>query len=366
MRLFLILLLLLPSLAPADLDRAKALYLEGMKLERAKDFRGALEKYEASLKAEPRYYWSHKQAGNCHYHFGDHAAAVKSYDLYLKSKPEDTAIAKFAASLRTKLPAPEEQAPDMELEEAPDMPGLEEEAEEEEEVEEVKPVQRPPWTLIAGGGYHLYTMSGWNSAYGGSASVSYSGYGSSSSISGGITGGFSGFTRLSYRLPSSLNLGGEAGYYSAGSLTKLEAGAGASYVKDEETYNFPLLWIGPSVGWVRQMGPKLDAEVSLAAGWMTVNGSYEGRYESGAGGSYALSTASAAIAASGLGLRLAGSMNYHFGGPAFLYSSLEYRIAALEPRVTPAAYQGIFSGYFGSFGLDYSGFGLRLGLGMGF
>jgi hypothetical protein len=111
MKRILLALLLLPALAQATAEGAKAAYMRGTAKEKAKDYKGAVQEYEAALAEYPGYVYANKQLGTCWYYLGDKAKAVENYDLYLAKVPNDASIKKFADGLRAQLPAGEAAAP---------------------------------------------------------------------------------------------------------------------------------------------------------------------------------------------------------------------------------------------------------------
>lgn len=102
---------LAPSPAWADAEAAKAAYMRGVAQQKAGQYQAALSEYEASLQAEPRYVYSYKQMGTCYYYLGQKGKAVAAYDKYLAAYPNDTAIRKFADSIRPSVVAAVDEGP---------------------------------------------------------------------------------------------------------------------------------------------------------------------------------------------------------------------------------------------------------------
>lgn len=83
---------------------AQGLYSLAMAKEKAKDYQGAVELYQSSLRELPNYSWSYRQLGNCYYYLGQKEQALESYNLYLAAFPKDEKIRAFADRLRTSAP----------------------------------------------------------------------------------------------------------------------------------------------------------------------------------------------------------------------------------------------------------------------
>lgn len=98
--------LCLPAVAAfADLTTALTDYKSGVAKEKAKDYPGAVVDLQASLREDPSVTGAQKQLGNCFYYLGDLRRALKHYDLYLLSHPDDDATFAFAENLRKNLRA---------------------------------------------------------------------------------------------------------------------------------------------------------------------------------------------------------------------------------------------------------------------
>lgn len=98
----LVLLCMTPRLE-ASPEGAKAAYLRGAALERAKDYKNAIVSYREALAEDSRYVYANKQMGNCYYYLGDKIEALANYDLWLAVKKDDTATAAFAEKLRAEV-----------------------------------------------------------------------------------------------------------------------------------------------------------------------------------------------------------------------------------------------------------------------
>ena len=97
------LLCMLPTMAAASLDGAKAAYVRGAAKEKAKDYAGAVVEYRAALAEYPAYVYADKGIANCLYYQGDSAGALVEYDKYLKAIPSDVATKGFADRLRSQF-----------------------------------------------------------------------------------------------------------------------------------------------------------------------------------------------------------------------------------------------------------------------
>jgi len=80
------------SFARADVNQAKALYSAGAKLQAQKQYQAAIEQYEKSLQAEPRYAYSYKQIGTCKYYLNDKSGALEAYEKYYAAVPTDAQV----------------------------------------------------------------------------------------------------------------------------------------------------------------------------------------------------------------------------------------------------------------------------------
>jgi hypothetical protein len=106
-----ILFALLVALCPAangigaDNANAKEAYMRGIQLETVKDYTGAIQAYEESLKADPDYAWAWRELGNCHFYLNERSEALDCYQQYLKVKPDDSKVAGLAKALQAQ-PAP--------------------------------------------------------------------------------------------------------------------------------------------------------------------------------------------------------------------------------------------------------------------
>lgn len=90
----------------ATLEGAKAAYLRGTALERAKDYKGAIAQYHQALAEDARYAYANKQMGNCYYYLGDKVQALANYDIWLNVKKDDEATRAFAERLRAEIAPP--------------------------------------------------------------------------------------------------------------------------------------------------------------------------------------------------------------------------------------------------------------------
>src|SRR5258706_15067478 len=75
------------TLAAGDSNAAKAFYFSGKQKMAAKGYSAALEDFNKSLAAEPRYVWSRRERGTCYYYLGDRANALNDYKAYLHYYP---------------------------------------------------------------------------------------------------------------------------------------------------------------------------------------------------------------------------------------------------------------------------------------
>jgi tetratricopeptide (TPR) repeat protein len=78
-------------------------YGSGQAKEKAKDYPGAIADLQAALREDPSVTGAYKQLGNCYYYIGDYRRALKCYDRYLLSHPDDDATFAFAQNLKRQL-----------------------------------------------------------------------------------------------------------------------------------------------------------------------------------------------------------------------------------------------------------------------
>src|SRR6266704_5839919 len=90
--------------AVADVKEAQRLYVEGSRMERSSDYQAALNAYQQSLLAEPRYFYSYRQIGICQRMLGNGAEAIRAFEKYLTFKPDDGQIRTLIQKLKSEAP----------------------------------------------------------------------------------------------------------------------------------------------------------------------------------------------------------------------------------------------------------------------
>lgn len=288
-----LLLFAAPQALHADAAKAKALFEQGLVLERAKDFKGAIAKYQAALAAEPRYAWAHRQIGTCQYQLGDKAAALRSYDAYLAVVKNDARTQAFADRLRQELgPSPS----------APAAAGADGDLRK--------------WRLAPTLGFHTLSFKDWNESVTPANPVSGSTY---PTVSSGLSVGLG----LGYALSQALELGLDLDYFLVGAQSK-SSGTGSETTID---YNFNLLWLGPQARYTfaRAAGGKLAWSAGLGLGYGMLMSGYEGKSTSPGSGS----TFKGTLSGGGLGFKLGAGAQWAFSPGFSLGLDLGYRILSV-------------------------------------
>lgn len=343
MRITWILLALSLGLSPlalrADVAAAKAAYDQGLALERAKDYQGAIAKYDAALAAEPRYAWANRQKGTCYYMLGKKADSLAAYDAYLAVVKNDAKTKAFADRLRKEVPAGA----------AASAGG-----------------GGRKWRVAPTLGYTMLSFKDWNDAVKPTTTAPSTGTATYPTVSSGLTLGLG----FGYSIKPALELGLDLDYFlvSAKSTYK-DTGTDSS-----TDYGFNLLYLGPQVTYTfaRVAGGKLGINGGLGLGMGTLMGSSSGKSTSGSFSS----SSKGSYSGSGFGFKLKLGMDYAFTPGFGLGLDLGYRILSVSKVAANTSYTnaaGVTTEYsgtlqtFSSTGspkdlpLDYSGIDLKLG-----
>jgi hypothetical protein len=274
----------------ADADGAKAAYMRGIQKEKAKDYGAAANEYLAAVAAYPNYYWAYKQLGTCYYYMGNKPKAVEYYDKYLTYAPQDTAIKKFADSIRPAGSA------------AP--------AEVASSVGQVAPPLKH-WGLGLDLGFNTYAMGDWNKVF------SSGGSGTGGTINSGL--GLAGDFR--YRFTPSWWAGLNVGYLMASSTYTGPAGSGTTV-----NIGLPALLLGPEGGYsFENVLQHLNLNLGLGAGYLMLMGASSTGSSSGGGYS---SSWTDTYSGSGFGMRIFGSADWYFLPSLSAGMTLGYRLAS--------------------------------------
>lgn len=275
--------LVLPWTAWCDFESAQAAYLRGLQKEKKHDYSAALSEYQASLAAEPRYFWAYKRSAACRYRLGDKSAALKDYETYLAANPIDAEAGQYAAGLKAALARERSGVA------SPPAP-------------RVLPVRF--WGLGLSAGYDTYAMADFNATV--PTGPSYSG----GTIGGGLHAGLD----VRCRLHPNWAAGFSLNYLTASST--LNTSSPASNITDN--INFPCLTYGPLIEFILPSSHGLEWQAGLECDLMSL--------------SMASDSASGTVySALGLGTRVFGGLEWFFADTFSLNAGLGWRLATLSP-----------------------------------
>jgi hypothetical protein len=295
----------------ADLDSAKALYMDGMKLQAQKDYQGAIAKFQECLKAAPNYVYAYKQMGTCQYYLGDRSAALTDYLKYETAIPSDAPTQAFITRLQDAGVKPNEEVGGTTA-----LPSY-------TEVESYKEGISLGLEL----GYNTYGMSSFNT-YINNQNSAVAVYGAGSS-GGTINGGGEIGLLGAYAIGPSMRLGIDIDYLFASSqdVTSL-SGPGGSFT-ETETFDFPLLWVGPEFDYAFYRSKALRLRGQLGVGYYMLSGA--GGTLNGSGTGYVTETVSGTETdtGSGWGFKVGPGMDWAFNQNCFISLDLQYRMATI-------------------------------------
>ncbi len=328
----LIFALSLATFGHADVNAAKAFYIEGSALEKAKQYQAAIAKYEEALQAEPRYAYANKQIGNCKYFLGDSAGALQAYDAYLAAVPSDTRTKAFADSLRAKMGGATSTARSSSAGSGPFKAGF---------------------GLGVSAGFNTYSMKDFNALFTTTAT---------GTTGGPITSGMQMGLNVGYGINEALRVGLDLDYLMAASTQKTEQTIPFFGTMSSTTdYNFPLMWIGPQASYAfTKLGDSARLRGDLGLGMLMLSGTVDSSSTF-----FGITTkSSSTVSGSGFGFRLGAGLDWSIAPGFELNVDAGYRIATISTvTFKSATTTGTWTKVDGSpLPLDYSGISSKLGV----
>jgi hypothetical protein len=295
----------------ADVDQAKTYYMAGMKLQLQKQYQSAIDQYEKSLQAEPRYVYSYKQIGTCKYYLGDQPGALAAYIKYETSIPSDAATQTFINRLEATgvKPAADTENP--------------------------LPAQLPSHTdlgMFPGGinlalelGYNTYAMSDYNSDIAQNTAVIQNAGGT---VSGGtINGGFEVGLNAAYAFNPALKLGLDLDYLLASSQITGNLG---TVFSETQSYSFPLLWIGPEFDYAFYNSGPLRIRGQLGVGYTMLVGAGSTLSATDNANPTFDTSGTQTFAGNGYGFKVGPGLDWAFNPNFLIALDLEYREAMIN------------------------------------